>query len=157
MATRPSEATPGWAPADVADRVEPDGARKLSGYAPGEPLPAQILNWLLYSISLWLAYFAGFNEKVNVTGTRPITAADDGRLLRLDSSGGAFNLTLPDPTTVSGLRLQLKDIGGVLSTHAVTLVRFGSEQIEGLAANFVLDANRGTWVLYCNGTGYEFH
>ncbi len=56
MATKPTESLPNWFPTDPGSIEEPDGARKLSGYAPEEVLPSKIWNWLFYSLSLWLEY-----------------------------------------------------------------------------------------------------
>ena len=166
MAVQPTENLPNWNPTNPSDRVEPSGSKKLQGYMPEEPLPAQHFNWLLYSISLWLQYLVdtatviGFGlagqGDVSVNTTRPITATDDGKVLVLDSSSGAFNLTLPLISTMVNKKLTIKDLGGSLSTKPVTLVRNSTEEIENIAANYVLEADYGTWNLYCDGVQYYF-
>lgn len=56
MMSRPDVSLPDWFVADPADRVEPAGSKKTSGWIPLEPLPAQNENWLNYSVSMWLDY-----------------------------------------------------------------------------------------------------
>lgn len=77
----------------------------------------------------------------------------DGTIL-LDSSGGAFNLTLCDPATVIGTVFRLVDKTGFLNANNVTLVRFAGELIEGLAASKLLQTNWGFWQLVSDGTDW---
>ncbi len=80
---------------------------------------------------------------------------NDQGVVRLDSTGGVFNLQLPNPTTTPGLLVKLKDVGGGCNAYPITLVRFSTEKIEELAANFLLDSCFGTWSLYCDGTNWH--
>lgn len=41
---------------DPLKNVEPSGSKKNQGWSPNEPLPAQNMNWILYSIDQWLKY-----------------------------------------------------------------------------------------------------
>lgn len=153
MATRPTEALPDWVA--TGNRTEPDGSRKSSGHAAGEPLPAQHWNWLLYSISLWFTYLTTmWRSKTSISASTPLTLAHDGAILHVDTTGGAVSLTLLDPTTASGFTFKVRDVANKFGTNAVTLVRNGSEQINGLAADFVLDADGGEWTVFCDGTNY---
>lgn len=93
---------------------------------------------------------------LSITGNTNLSASNAGNVLQLNSTGGAFNLQLAQPSLVKGQFWDLKDIAGLLTTNNVTLVRFAAESIEGLAANFALEANYGTWTLFCDGTNYYF-
>lgn len=75
-----------------------------------------------------------------------------GKSLQLDTTSNAIALTLP--VAKKGFWVRLKDIKGLLSTNKVTLTRLGSEKIEGLAANYDLEADFGSWLLYSDGTDW---
>lgn len=64
---RPTVAFSDWVESTPANRIEPGGSRKSTGYLPEEPLPARNLNWLLYSIDQWLKYL---DNKVASIATR---------------------------------------------------------------------------------------
>lgn len=84
-----------------------------------------------------------------------LTSGDNRRILNLDSSGGSFNIELPAPA--ANFLLTIKDFIGSLAAFPVTLTRSGpGVQIEGLAADYVLQADFGAWELYCDGTNYYF-
>jgi hypothetical protein len=85
--------------------------------------------------------------------TANYTLAVTDNVVRVNSSGGVFNLTLPtSPPT--GWHFRVKDVNGSCGTLAVTLVRAGSEKIENVAANFALAANYGSWHFWFDGTDY---
>lgn len=88
------------------------------------------------------------------TKTANYTIAIGDHIIFADSSGGAFNLTLPSPSTVTGHEFIIKDSTGSFGTNNVTLVRFASEKIEGLAASRVLTANWGCYRVFSNGTDW---
>jgi hypothetical protein len=71
-----------------------------------------------------------------------------------DSSGGAFSLNLPSPSTLAGLRITVKDKNGSFNANNVTLVRAGSEKIENVAASRVLSADFGSYVVGTDGTDW---
>jgi len=166
MSTRPTEALPDFYIADPDNRTEPSGSKKTQGYSVQEPLPSQSFNWILYSISLWLKYVLdavdgagiGFGSlgDVNVNTNRNITNADDGKVIVLDSSGGSFTLTLPLISTMVNKKLSIVDLTGSLAAFPVTIARNSTEKIQGLGANYVLEADFGSWNLYCDGVQYYF-
>lgn len=86
------------------------------------------------------------------------TILSTDRIIYVNTSGGAFNLTLPDPTTVSTSTttqtFTIIDIGGTLNTNNVTLVRFGSEKIEGLTASKLLQTNWGAYRITTNNVDW---
>lgn len=73
-------------------------------------------------------------------------------IILLDSSGGVFNLTLPNPNTVQ--MFIIKCSTGSCQTNPVTIVRNGSEQIDGTAASKVFSVNFGSWMFVSNGTNW---
>lgn len=86
------------------------------------------------------------------TANYTVTSTD--YVLFCNSSGGVFNLTLPQPSTVTGRMYRVIDTGGAFNTNNVTLVRFASEQISGLAASKPLTTNWGYYELISNGTDW---
>lgn len=95
------------------------------------------------------------SQGVAITGSTSITTANNGQTLKLNVAAAA-NLQLPNPTLFKNQFVWLKDIAGNLGTFNVTLVRFAGESIEGLAANYVLQSNWGSWRLWCDGTNFYF-
>lgn len=75
-------------------------------------------------------------------------------IILMDSSGGAKNITLPAPT--AGRILIIKDSTGSFETNNVTLVRNGSEQIEGIAASKALQTAWGSYTITSDGTNWWF-
>lgn len=89
------------------------------------------------------------------TGNRAITIADKAKILE-GTPTAACNLTLPNPTVVAtGFYFWVKDVTGVFGSFPVTFVRFGSELLENLAADYVAEANFGIWKVYTDGTNWK--
>lgn len=153
---RPTINKPDWFVTDPAKLVEPSGSKKNTGWSPAEPHPAQNENWLMYSISLWLEYLdtIGAKQSEVVDATRAINEDDNGRIIFIDSTAGSFDLDLPDPATFANMSFRVIDRAGNLSTNPVLLDRFGTEAIAGLTQDYVLQANFGSWEIYCNGSNY---
>jgi hypothetical protein len=95
-------------------------------------------------------------EKLSVSPIRTTTYAinllDIGTVIHINSTNGSFNLNLPTPS--EGFYFTVKDVGGSLSTNPVTLNRAGSEKIEMLTANYLLQADYGAWNIYSDGTDW---
>ena len=73
------------------------------------------------------------------------------RVIRGDASGGAFNLTLPDPTLKPyGWHCDLRNYGGA---NNITAVPFASETIDG-AASYALTPGSQTFI-YTDGTNWR--
>lgn len=85
------------------------------------------------------------------TANYTILTTDD--TIFIDSSGGAFTLTLPSPTGLTKI-FHIIDVAGTLSTNNVTLARSGSEKISGLAANKPLQTDWGWFDVTPNGTDW---
>ena len=88
------------------------------------------------------------------TSAYTIVAGDTGKVIFVDSTSAAFTLTLPTPS--AGYNFIIKDKAGLLSTNNVTLARAASEKIENVAASYIMQADFGSWRVYCNGTDWFF-
>ncbi len=75
-------------------------------------------------------------------------------MIILVSTAAARNITLPAP--VNGRTFIIKDKTGSAETNNITLIRNGSEQIEGIAASRVLKTNWGVWTITTDGTDWFF-
>lgn len=93
-----------------------------------------------------------------VTKTANYTILATDSIIYVDTSGGGFTLTLPDPTTISTSittkTFRIVDIKGTLSTNNLTLARFGSEKIEGLAASKIFSTDWAGWSIITNNVDW---
>jgi hypothetical protein len=80
------------------------------------------------------------------SGTTP-----DGTIW-MNSSGGAWTLTLPTPT--AGREFILVDAGNALATHNVTLARHAAENINGAGANLALATSGASYMVTSDGTNW---
>jgi len=78
-------------------------------------------------------------------------SAADGILYIVDVSGGAVSVNLPAPS--SGLKFMVKIVGDAL-TNNLTLVRNGTENIETIGANFIIDNELGAYTVISDGTDW---
>lgn len=69
-----------------------------------------------------------------------------------NTTSASFNVTLPAPT--SGAWIRIKDSTGSFGTNPLTIVRNGSEQIEGVAASYVFYGTWGAMTLVADGTNW---
>lgn len=88
------------------------------------------------------------------TKTANYTILSSDSTIIADSNGGAFNLTLPIPSTVTGKMFRVIDKAGTFGTNNVTLVRAGSEKISGLNASRPLSADWGFYTIVSDGTDW---
>lgn len=89
-----------------------------------------------------------------VTKAANYTILPTDSIILVDTSGGAFTLTLPDPAALSGKIYYIVDKAGALNTNNLTLARFAAEMIEGLAASKVFQTNWGGWNVTTDGTNW---
>ncbi len=87
----------------------------------------------------------------SISGNYTIDSSVSDYIILVDTSA-ARSITLP--TASSGRIIIIKDIIGTAETYNITLVRAGSEQIEGVGASRVLSTNWGKWTFVCNGTNW---
>lgn len=86
----------------------------------------------------------------NVSGTYSILTTDQVILVNTSASR---SLTLPTPSTSYGMYI-IKDVSGLSETNPISLIRAGTEQIEGVAATRVLTDNFGVWRIISDQTNW---
>lgn len=114
-------------------------------------LPATVSNVGKYLSSDGTDYVWVKGEANWTVITSAYTAAAGDRLL-LDSSGGAFTVTLPASPSVGDF-IQVADSSGTMSDDQVTFARNG-EKIVGVAEDLILDKNNIGFKLVYSGTTY---
>jgi hypothetical protein len=143
--------------------IQPSGAKQIAGWADLEAPYASHFNWLFNTQDAWNKYFEEVTDDVIALTDEPVTAvssspltltAADTRAILLVDTSAARTINLPTPA--SGLRFTMKDKTGQAGTNAITLARAGSEKIEGVAANYTLEANWGKWTIVSDGTDWFF-
>jgi hypothetical protein len=94
----------------------------------------------------------GFIGTVANVSTSPTTllAEQDGYVILVNTSTIPITLNLPTSPT-SGQRFVIKDERGTFGANAVTMTKFASHTIERLNANYLLEANFGTWTFVFDG------
>lgn len=97
------------------------------------------------------------NANGNVTKTHsdtPYTLAVDVAFLDVNTAtpAGLLTVLLPNPTLKRCFLMT--DVGGALDAFPVTLQRFGSEKINGVASNLSCNAPFGNYLIRSNGTDY---
>lgn len=86
------------------------------------------------------------------TKTSNYSVGANDSLVFVNTTGGAFTVTLPSPATQR--TILIKDVGGSLGTNQLTIARNASETIEGLAANLLLYCNFGFYRFQSDGTNW---
>lgn len=89
-----------------------------------------------------------------ITKSANYTILSTDSTILVDTSGGAFTLTLPVPTSLSGKTYRVVDSTGSLGTNNLTLAPSSTEKIEGLAASRLFQTNWGGWNIFTNGTDW---
>lgn len=80
------------------------------------------------------------------------TSAVNGTSYLCDTTGAAFNVTLPAPA--NGAWVEIIDATGQFGTNQLTVVRNGSEKIQGIASSYLLYAPYGASRFVSNGTDW---
>jgi len=80
-----------------------------------------------------------------------LSASDDGKTLLIDTSAAR---TINAFAASANFRITIKDKTGTAQIYPITFVRSGSQKIEGLSANYVMEANWGEWGLAFDGTDW---
>jgi hypothetical protein len=88
-------------------------------------------------------------ETITITGT--LTIGDGDYQIFVDTSA-ARTINLPAPA--DGREFWITDVIGTAETNNITLVRNGSEKINGVTASKVLQTNWGSWRVVSNGTDW---
>jgi len=89
----------------------------------------------------------------NISANTVLTSGDAKRILLCDTTLAAFTVELPAAS--ANFLITIKDQFGQFGTNSVTLTRPSpATKIEGLASDYVLRANYGSWNILCDGTDY---
>ena len=89
---------------------------------------------------------------INISTISSNTSAVARKTYFCDTSGGSFNLTLPTPTI--NVFVTIKDIKGTFNTNNLIIIRNGSEKIENIAANRILNSNWSSVTFMADGTNW---
>jgi hypothetical protein len=84
------------------------------------------------------------------TQSTNFTAAN-GKLHAVTPSG-ALSVQLPAPA--ANFHCVIKDLSGDLTANSITIVRNGTENIDGAANNFVMKSNNQSITLFSDGTDW---
>lgn len=104
----------------------------------------------LVAIAAVVSSSPSFMQQVAVAST-PTTVVS-GKTYLVDTSSIAITMQLPTP--VQNLWFIVKDVSFNAFTRNITIARAGSEQIDGVAANFTIDANGACWIFMSDGTDW---
>lgn len=124
------------------------GAAGIAGASPGVDIALSAAT-VQQQLTDLLNFCNRSRRQRTMTGSGTMDQGD--AVFFLDSSGGAFNLQL---AANFKQKFTIWDKTGSLGTNAVTLLRIGSEKINGLLANYVLDVPWGKWELVWDGTDW---
>ena len=87
-----------------------------------------------------------------VTSVSTNTSMANNNIYLVDTSGGAVTMTLPTPTT--GHRVWVKDSTGSSNGNNISIAPNGGEEIDGTAANKVVDSNWDATEIVSDGTDW---
>jgi hypothetical protein len=85
-------------------------------------------------------YGALITDHFNLSANLNLSSGGDGYYVILVDTTSARSITLPSPAA-AGRTLIIKDKSGTAATHNITIIRNGSEKIEGTAASYVMNTN----------------
>lgn len=108
------------------------------------------LSQLLIALAAATASSPSFMQYVSVTST-PTTMAT-GHTYLVSSNSVAATLNVPQPS--ANTWFIVKDVGNNASSNNITIHRFGSELIDGVASDKVCSLNKGVWILTSDGTNW---
>lgn len=91
------------------------------------------------------------NTTRTVAGSLTVDTTTTDSVL-LVNTAAPRSITLPAPT--NGRRIRIVDISGNAGTNNITLIRNGSESINGIAASRVLASNFGQYDVVSDGTNW---
>ena len=99
---------------------------------------------------------SGGQQSNLVVSTTPfqITEIHNGMTLLVDVSTAPKTVILPPPR--KGFKVRIKDFTGSADVNPITIQRNGSEQLERIATDFILDAATGQKEIAADGTDYFF-
>lgn len=104
-----------------------------------------------YQPATTIALLSGGATEV-VSAASVVMSSDAYGMVQINSSAGAFAITLPTATRNAGRVFTIKDSGSA-ATHAVTIACYGSETIDG-SSTLSISSNYQVARLYSDGTGW---
>jgi hypothetical protein len=78
--------------------------------------------------------------------------AENGKMYPINAAGATLNIQLPAPS--ASFHCVLKDLSGDLLNKTVTIVRNGTENIDGQASNIVLQSDFESATLLSDGVDW---
>ena len=114
------------------------------------------LNNALTDLTKWKPYHID-TEVVSITPALTgytITAADERQILLCNTTSNTLSIQLPNPATSPTFVFTLKDSTGKSAINNITILRHGTEKVEGVAASYVCEAAWGKWTFCTNGTDW---
>ncbi|MGH3205923.1 MAG: hypothetical protein ACRDP5_28310 [Streptosporangiaceae bacterium] len=128
--------------------ITPDGQMELSPVGDVNLSPGGGLR--CYS---WANFLAGMQlQRVQKSASYGISSSQD-YIVGVDTSGGAYTMTLPD-VTYSGQTYIIKDETGHAATNHITVATSSGQTIDG-AASATISTNYGVLRVYSNGGNWS--
>lgn len=87
-----------------------------------------------------------------ITSNYTLLTGDRGRVLNVDTTAGAVQITLPTPSL--GFVVTIKDVGGLTPNNPITIARAGSELIDGGANSISISSSLEAVTLISDGTDW---
>jgi hypothetical protein len=81
-------------------------------------------------------------------------ATNNGQTILFNSANGVLTLNLPNPATNPTFSFSVTDYAGSCGTYNLTLHRYGSENIQNVAADYIYAASFGSFTVVENGTNW---
>ena len=81
-----------------------------------------------------------------------VLSGDNGKVIPVDTSGGSVSITLPAPS--AGFTIIIKDLNYTSATNNILIIRNGSEKIDEVAVNDVIETNGNVVSYISNGTDW---
>lgn len=101
----------------------------------------------------WTLLSTGSADPVfNVQSGSGTISPSSGATVLADTSGGAVTVNLPTPALDGFVRI--KDSGFNANTNNITVVRNGAEDIDGVAASYVMNSDGESKVFVSDGTDW---
>lgn len=145
----------------TAMHLAPDGAEKINGVAATFELPDGFACSVISNGVDWFV-IQGERRRLHIEVQTYASAESavpaQNEIFEVDTTGGVASIQLPPLNTDehTGRRIYIKDIGGALSTNPLTILRDGTDTIEGVASNFVFEADYGSLTLWASTSGWWF-
>lgn len=97
---------------------------------------------------------AGAGTTAPSGGSFPYTlsSTDDGKVIEVDTTAAR---TINAHAAATGFKVTIKDISGQASLNNITFVKNGSQTIEFLSSNYIMEADYGVWSFVFNGTNWD--